>query len=436
MAWHALYISQQDQPFDFFHHDLFLGLFFCPLLSNSLFFTTTTATTISIMASSSVNLLDLAAASLSSVIVAADLIREMSTSDEHDTDGVLPRTTNVRLKADGSVVTDADFAAQSIIVQSLQYVSTEIRIVGEESEEEMAKKSITGLEEKIQAMFQLAQKEIQMRYNSDGEGSSEEGGLPLAQRRLVADDDNTNAEDKTSPHTTSQHQALEKLKDCEVDPSRVSVFIDPLDGTKCYAEGEFDAVSILVGIVLDDLPCFGVICKPFGYLGHTTVMDTECVVFYGGSLLGAAYTAGGSTIRNSLEGKQPEDLPRAVISGSKAKGIIKEFVAHLGNKGIVQSEPLLVSGAGEKSLRMIIRSHKEGLWFYPKAGTSLWDVAASDAILRTLGGKLTDKHGKNMDYSRSQEEALNRNGVVACYDATLHAECIRLFAEGTWEATD
>ncbi|CAJ1901110.1 unnamed protein product [Cylindrotheca closterium] len=385
------------------------------------------------MASSAVNLLDLAAASLSSVIVAADLIREMSTTDENDT-GVLPSHNNVRLKADGSVVTDADFAAQSIIVQSLQYVSNDIRIVGEESEEEMAKKSMTGMEDKIQAMFHLAQKEIQMRYNSDGEGSSDLP-FPLAQQRLAQNDDATNAETEASP-STSQDRALEKLKDCEVDPSRVSVFIDPLDGTKCYAEGEFDAVSILVGIVLDGMPCFGVICKPFGYAGHTTVMNTECVVFYGGTLLGAAYTAGGSTLRYSLEGKLPEDLPRAVISGSKAKGIIKEFVAHLGNKGIVQSEPLLVSGAGEKSLRMIIRSHKEGLWFYPKAGTSLWDVAASDAILRILGGKLTDKNGKNMDYSRSQAEALNRNGVVACYDATLHAECIRLFTEGSWEATE
>ncbi|KAL3944376.1 MAG: hypothetical protein SGBAC_001540 [Bacillariaceae sp.] len=382
------------------------------------------------MSSSSVNLLDLAASSLSSVIVAADLIREMSTTDEKDTE-VLPSHVNARLKADGSVVTDVDFAAQSIIVQSLQRVSKEIRIVGEESEEEMAKKSITGLEDKIQKMFQLAQKEIQMRYNSDGEGSS----LPLAQRILVEDDDATNAETKTSPYM-SQDEALEKLKDCEVDPSRVSVFIDPLDGTKCYAEGEFEAVSILVGIVLDGSPCFGVICKPFGYSGHTSVMDTGCVVFYGGTLLGAAYTAGGSTIRNSLADQQPEDLPRAVMSSSKAKGIMKEFVTHLGNKGIVQSEPLLVSGAGEKSLRMIIRTHKEGLWFYPKAGTSLWDVAASDAILRILGGKLTDKHGDSMDYSRSQADALNSNGVVACYDATLHAECLRLFTEGSWEATE
>jgi len=367
----------------------------------------------------------------------------MSTTDENDdTDSALPRTNRVRLKADGSVVTDADFAAQSVIVQALQAVSNEIRIVGEESEEEMATKSITGHEERSQKMFQLAQREIQMRYNYSseaGEGTfSEDEALPLAQSSRLAEDDTTHAETKTSPPSTSQeHQLPQKLKDFQVDPSRVSVFIDPLDGTKCYAEGEFEAVSILVGIVLDDaLPCFGAICKPFGYSGHTSVMDTGCVVFYGGTLLGAAYTAGGSSLRNSLEEKRPEDLPRAVISSSKAKGIIKEFVTHLGNKGIVQSEPLLVSGAGEKSLRMIIRSHKEGLWFYPKAGTSLWDVAASDAILRILGGKLTDKHGKNMDYSRSQKEALNSDGVVACYDATLHAECIRLFTEGSWEATD
>jgi fructose-1,6-bisphosphatase/inositol monophosphatase family enzyme len=113
---------------------------------------------------------------------------------------------------------------------------------------------------------------------------------------------------------------------------------------------------------------------------------------------------------------------------------VQDFVTHLGNKDMLHPEPLMVSGAGEKSLRIILRSENEGLWFSPKAGTSLWDVAASDAILRTMGGRLTDKHGNEMDYSKSQEEALNQNGVIACYDEKLHAECIRLFMEGSWTA--
>jgi 3'-phosphoadenosine 5'-phosphosulfate (PAPS) 3'-phosphatase len=373
----------------------------------------------------SVNLLDLAAAALSSVIMAADQIKDMSSSSSSDDDKM-----NARLKTDGSFVTNADFAAQSIIVQALQNISPDIRIVGEENEEEMARQriTVTGHEEKSSTIFQLAQEEISLRYNLNSGTTTVPLplSLPLAQTSTQGSPSTTPT---TTPTTEIDHQ---KMEEYEVDPSRVSVFIDPLDGTNAYAQGEYETVSILAGIILDHKPCFGVICKPFGYAGHTSVLDTGCVAFYGGSLLGAAYTAGGASI-GKITTKE-EELPRAVISSSKAKGVVQDFVTHLGNKDMLHPEPLMVSGAGEKSLRIILRSENEGLWFSPKAGTSLWDVAASDAILRTMGGRLTDKHGNEMDYSKSQEEALNQNGVIACYDEKLHAECIRLFMEGSWTA--
>lgn len=353
---------------------------------------------------SSVNLLDLAASALSSVIVAAEQIKDMSAP------------MNARKKEDGTCVTDADFAAQSIIVEALKSISTEIRIVGEENEEEMARQIISGHEEKSKKLFALAQEEISIRYHSsDGDVITT---LPLAQSAIE------------NPIASSDESDYEKMKEYEVNPSRVSVFIDPLDGTNAYAQGEYDTVSILAGIILDHKPCFGVICKPFGYAGHTSVLDTGCVAFYGGSLLGASYTAGGASIGKLAT----QELPRAVISSSKAKGLVEDFVAHLGSKDMIHPEPLMVSGAGEKSLRIILRSDNEGLWFYPKSGTSLWDVAASDALLRTMGGRLTDKNGNEMDYSKSQSEATNRNGVIACFDEKLHAECIRLFTEGPWAA--
>ena len=95
-------------------------------------------------------------------------------------------------------------------------------------------------------------------------------------------------------------------------------------------------------------------------------------------------------------------------------------------------EPILISGAGEKSLRLILQVNNEALWFFPKKGTSLWDVAAPDAILRSLGGKLTDKFGNSMDYSKAREDAENMEGVVACIDANLHAKCIELYRQGDW----
>jgi 3'-phosphoadenosine 5'-phosphosulfate (PAPS) 3'-phosphatase len=183
---------------------------------------------------------------------------------------------------------------------------------------------------------------------------------------------------------------------------------------------------------LDGVPCFGVICKPFGYPGQPSILDTGSVAIYGGPLLGTVYTAGGAICSRKPLASQPS-LPRAVISSSKSRGVVENVVNELGGRGIIDSEPMMVTGAGEKSLRIILRSQNEGLWFYPKAGTSLWDVAASDAMLRSIGGKLTDKFGNDIDYSKSRHEAQNKNGIVACYDRNIHETCIRLYLEGTWD---
>jgi len=119
--------------------------------------------------------------------------------------------------------------------------------------------------------------------------------------------------------------------------------------------------------------------------------------------------------------------PRAIISSSRCAGVVKEFCTKLAANNLIHPEPLNVSGAGEKSLRLIIGKEQERLWFFPKEGTSLWDVAASDALLRALGGKLTNRYGQELDYGKSRQDSANTEGIIASNDAVLHAECIRLF---------
>jgi 3'-phosphoadenosine 5'-phosphosulfate (PAPS) 3'-phosphatase len=221
------------------------------------------------------------------------------------------------------------------------------------------------------------------------------------------------------------------LEEVVVDASRVCCIVDPLDGTKSYAHGEYDCVSILISIIVDNEPYFGVIGKPFGYSGFTSILNTSCATIYGGPLTRGVFVAGGEQIIASpINGDN--DLPKAVISTSRSKGVVHDFCVHLGEMALVSPEPMLISGAGEKSLRLIVQRNNEAIWFFPKPGTYLWDVAAPDALLRSLGGKLTNKYGKNLDYSKSRDEAENVEGVVACIDSDLHAECIRLFHEGDW----
>ena len=361
------------------------------------------------MASSkTVNLLDLAASALTATVAAARPIRALSSFDQDK---------NTRIKGDGSVVTDADFSAQGAIMRTMQKVSANVRIVGEESEEEMMRHlDHIDNDECENDLYRLARDEVLMRYYNI------KGRPPLCAN---ASESNTSV-DVTPPNdeTGQDNQYI-------VDADRVSVFVDPLDGTKSYARADYDYVTILIAIILDNAPCFGVICKPFGIEGISSILDTGCVAVYGGTLLNGVYIAGGDECQPPT--RSEGSLPRAVISQSRAQGIVADFVGELATSQVIHPEPVHVAGAGEKSLRLVMGTENEALWFFPKAGTSRWDVAASDALLRQLGGKLTDKFGNELDYSTSREDAENIDGIIASNDPALHEECIKLFQGRAWE---
>jgi 3'-phosphoadenosine 5'-phosphosulfate (PAPS) 3'-phosphatase len=427
---------------------------------------------------SRVNLLDLAAAAVACTVSAGRTIQHISQPrnnhenghGNHDDDTTTSTSRkNTQLKPDGTFVTDADFAAQGIIVQALHSVSPDIRIMGEESKEDMerhiGKYEFLDLDilqrtrrELLLRRRRQQQQQAQARNCQDGQdhgpssscngtnGHYEESinnhstaNLPLSPI--------TTGESTTSTSTSEQEEndslllehlelTEQDLEEVVVDASRVVCIVDPLDGTKSYAHGEYDCVSILISIIVDNEPHFGVIGKPFGYSGFTSILDTSCATIYGGALTHGVFVAGGKQIIaspiNSGREHNNDDLPKAVISTSRSKGVVHDFCVHLGEKALVSPEPMLISGAGEKSLRLIVQRNNEAIWFFPKPGTYLWDVAAPDALLRSLGGKLTNKYGKNLDYSKSRDEAENVEGVVACIDSDLHAECIRLFHEGDW----
>lgn len=397
--------------------------------------------------SSQVNLLHLAAAAIAATLAAAQPIREFSTNSstisgattgssssrslevhtqqqetqqEQDEEQQQLNKKNARWKDDGTMVTDADYTAQGCIVRVLRKVEGEFLIIGEESAEEMEehllRKGDRKEMEEMDTIMKCAQVEVLNRYFGVE-------GCPLAQGDIP----------ETLPEPTS---VMTKGEEAEVlvDASRVRVFVDPLDGTKSYENGDYDAVTILIAIILDGTPHFGVITKPFGYKGHPSVLTTHCVTLYGGPLLNHVYIAG---VAEPCVKTPTSDinLPRAVISSSRSQGVVQNFVGHLARTRQLHSEPLQVSGAGEKSLRLIVGTEQEALWFFPKAGTARWDVAASDALLRAMGGRLTDKYGRDLDYLKSREEAENMDGIIASSDAALHEECIRLFNNGdrNWE---
>jgi fructose-1,6-bisphosphatase/inositol monophosphatase family enzyme len=368
----------------------------------------------------SVNLLDMASSVLASAVASSLSIRAFAQPSDGDND-----SKNARLKPDGTFVTDADFAAQSIITSAVRRVSANVRILGEESPETVAKIPNKELEHESDLRVQAnCRRELYLRFKNRNQPLSASLPMPLA---------SSSSDNSTPANDVSFELSEEEKKEVVVDVSRVCVIIDPLDGTSSYAKGLYDVVSILISVNLDYQPHFGVICKPFGYDGLPSIMDLKCAAVYGGPLIGGGFIAGAEALKGPSHGSQSTYLPRAVISSSRSKGVVEDVCQQLGSLGVIHPEPLHISGAGEKSLRLVLRRNDEGLWFFPREGTSLWDIAASDAILRSLGGKVTDKHGRPLDYSKSRDDADNVDGIIACSDHKLHAECMRVFKEGNWE---
>lgn len=468
-----------------------------------------------------VNLLQLATTCIYSTLLASQPIQQFKT--------------NSRTKHDGSLVTDADGAAQAIIYSQIQKYN--IKIVGEESELEM-------------------QRESYQEYQD----------LQLLQH-------------------VEQIMNLHSINTIE-DSKKVAVIVDPLDGTSAYAKGNYEAVTILVAIIVENIPVFGVICKPFRVGTDIPSFDhSGCSVIYGGTLLNGAFVMTGleeydeksqpqeleqqqehyyplgrmELIRSKLhkqeqllqdeheDGSQPQQqqhsdsssidnykayrrqmkrpsptciaegassssdghtsassllsndasitimpltqnnhqrmdssssipsppittvnspplseqkslndsltssilntptisensesiyddppLLRAIISKSKGGGVVQQCIDSLASKQLIHSDPLYITGAGYKTMKLVLGEQNEGLWFFPKPGTSLWDVAAADALLRVMGGRITDGFGKNLDYSKGRLEADNKDGIIACCDEKLHQICLELYEKESW----
>jgi 3'(2'), 5'-bisphosphate nucleotidase len=62
------------------------------------------------------------------------------------------------------------------------------------------------------------------------------------------------------------------------------------------------------------------------------------------------------------------------------------------------------------------------VYLYPCAGTKRWDTCAPEAILRELGGVMTDKDGHNIQY-RKTGDMLNTS-LIASLDRQLHKRVI------------
>eukprot|EP01117_Protostelium_nocturnum_P016691 TRINITY_DN6671_c0_g1_i3.p1 TRINITY_DN6671_c0_g1~~TRINITY_DN6671_c0_g1_i3.p1 ORF type:complete len:296 (-),score=110.29 TRINITY_DN6671_c0_g1_i3:79-966(-) len=176
-----------------------------------------------------------------------------------------------------------------------------------------------------------------------------------------------------------------------VSKSDVVVFVDPLDATKEFTDGNLPAVMSLVGISYKGKSVAGVMFQPF----VNNEDESNGVTMYG--MLGMGCF--GVTPKRR-DGKE------LVIATTKSHSTpeLEKAVSHLN-----PAKVLNVGGAGYKSL-LVLKGEIDG-YIFPITGTKKWDSCAPEAIIKAAGGKLTDKYGRDLPYFVDSPQP-NDDGII------------------------
>lgn len=196
-----------------------------------------------------------------------------------------------------------------------------------------------------------------------------------------------------------------------VPVSELCVYLDPLDATKEFTLGVLPCVMTLIGIAVRGDPVAGVLHQPF--------VDAP----QGGHLV---YALRGMPVYG-LEAPQqrardPEHAGRfvAVTSASHGSPALAEALARCAPDAVLHE-----GGCGYKALLVMLGV--ADAYVYPQPGTKRWDTCAPEAVLRALGGDLTDAHGRRIVYATTG--SMLNDSLVASRDAATHQRVVKALAK-------
>ena len=173
--------------------------------------------------------------------------------------------------------------------------------------------------------------------------------------------------------------------------------VDPLDGTREFAEGG-DEFTVNIALIRDGVPILGVV-----YVPVTGVM-------YAGYEGGRAIRWSQDTSKEKeIKSQIPPEKGITVVS-SKSHGSRERQDAFLENFKVAKVV------RKSSSLKICVIAEGKG-HLYPRFGrTCHWDTAAGDAVLRAAGGHIQDMNGKDLVYSARTEGFYNPEFIASSFD--------------------
>lgn len=281
-------------------------------------------------------------------------------------------------KDDTSPVTVADFAVQALVASVLADSLGAIRMIGEETSDDLASDGQSALRTGVTSLVSNAR------------------GSAAAERDVLGWLD---------------------LGDATTTEGRVWT-LDPIDGTKGFLRG--DQYAIALALLVDGVVVFGALGCP--NLPNADGSRGALFVAHGG---GCTVEAGGAPAV-PVRVVSPPSLREARVCESVEAGhsdhdASARIVARLG----IEAEPYRIDsqckyGAvarGDASIYLRLPTR-------PGYVEKIWDHAAGAFVVEQAGGRVTDVDGRPLDFTRGRGLSANR-GVVATdgrfHDAVLAA---------------
>ncbi len=173
--------------------------------------------------------------------------------------------------------------------------------------------------------------------------------------------------------------------------------IDALDGTKEFIKRR-GAFTVNVGLIIDGVPCLGVIFAPARDELFCGVVCPETAQSK------AAVIRGGTEAEISVR-PVPDD--GVVVVGSYSHQVREPMEEFLAKHDVID---MIAIGSSLKFC--MVAEGKADL--YPRFGpTSEWDIAAGHAILRAAGGSVKTFDGKEMAYKKVEANYINGTFLAA-----------------------
>jgi 3'(2'), 5'-bisphosphate nucleotidase len=190
--------------------------------------------------------------------------------------------------------------------------------------------------------------------------------------------------------------------------------IDPIDGTKGFLSGLHYCVAI--GLMIDGEPVLGVLASPGFYSDEAAPPDDIGALTYASAGSGAYTESLWGGPRQPIQVSRVTEPREATLLTSRDKGhsdflFFAEVEKNLGrdansparNLDSQDKHAMIAAGIGDVYLRLVPE---------PDFREKLWDHAAGYVIVSEAGGRISDIHGKPIDWTAGARMQNNRGVLV------------------------